>query len=106
MTLQIETNAYDPAVYGKPWLAKVTFEKPSGNFQWGDFAGASGEPGVIVLPDVNPGDVVARGQKEWENSHNSAPTFYRVTEDGELEKFETRAAAWRHWQALFNPTQP
>jgi hypothetical protein len=99
MTIQIPTEKYDRAMLGKPWIARVTFEDPSGVFHWGDYVGAADEPGLLVLSGVGPGDIVARGQKNWSSPKEGAPSFFEVTEKGELAPLATRAEAFLRWNA-------
>jgi hypothetical protein len=96
MTIQIETPEYDPTKKGKPWIARVTFETTTGTLHWGTFIGNSGEAGIVTI-DVLPGDIVARGQKVWDNPIEGAATFYRATADATLERFENRKEAWEYW---------
>lgn len=79
MKLQIETSAYNERRYGKPWIAKVTFDsKSTAIFDFGNWVGATGDEGILEL-DVMPGDVVAQGQKDYRKPAKSAPDFYIVT---------------------------
>lgn len=99
MNIEIETSEYNARRYGKPWAATVTFEDCAGEFHWHPWIGSPGEEGILQI-ECSPGDVIARGQKDNRGpSRNSAPTFYVVTEDGELEQLPSRAAAFKHWRA-------
>jgi hypothetical protein len=98
MTITIETEAYDKTKHGKPWIAKVDWHNPQGNFHWGSFIGEPGEAGVSTITGVNPGDIIARGQKRWgEGAKQDSPTFYELTKDGELERLPSRPAAFKLW---------
>jgi hypothetical protein len=93
----LETDAYDPTEKGRPWAAKVTFETLSGEFHWGDFVGNCGEPGLRVLPNVEPGDIIALGQKDWAEPHLGQPTFHVLNSDGTLTPFPGRKDAYLYW---------
>ena len=106
MNIQIETESYNERRYGKPWIAKVDFSDnansgyfsnlfPTGNFAWGNWVGDPGSTGLLIL-DAEPGDVVARGQKDNRGRReNSAPRWAIVNEAGELVSC-TRVEAYTH----------
>lgn len=72
----IKTSSYNEKRYGKPWIAKVTFESASNaHYAWGEWCGTPGYSGLLEI-DVAPGDIVARGQKDFRKPRNSAPDFY------------------------------
>lgn len=98
MIIELETPAYNSRRYNKPWIATVDFRECSGEFHWGNWIGAPGEEGLLQI-ECEPGDIVARGQKDTRGpGRNSAPSFYVVTEDGELERLPSRAAAYKLWR--------
>lgn len=99
MKISIETGVYNEKRYGKPWIAKVSFQdSKQGTFQFGDWIGQEGGQGVLELDDVQIGDVVARGQKDFRNPKNSAPCFYVVRSADDLEHV-SKLDAYKHWQA-------
>jgi hypothetical protein len=103
MNITIETEAYDSTKFGKPWIAKVDWHNPQGNFSWGAFVGEPGEAGVSTITGVNPGDIIARGQKRWgDGVKQTPPTFYQVTNEGTLEPLPSRPAAFKLWNQRNN----
>jgi len=99
MKIEIETPSYNHRRYGKPWAAIVTFDSCAGEFNWGSWIGSPGEEGILQI-ECQPGDIVARGQKDTRGpGANSAPSFYVVTNDGELERLPSRAAAYKLWRS-------
>ena len=98
MIIEIETPAYNHRRYGKPWIARISFEDCAGDFHWGNWIGSPGEEGLLQI-ECEPGDIVARGQKDTRGpGANSAPAFYAATEAGELERLPSRAAAYKLWR--------
>lgn len=98
MKIEIETTAYNNRRFGRPWIAKVSFDDPKGTFDWGNWIGSPGEDGILVI-EVEAGDIIARGQKDFQGpSYKSAPDWHLVTEFGELEKLPSRAAAYKAWR--------
>jgi hypothetical protein len=98
MKLQIETTQYNEKRYGKPWIALVDFSTGTkGEFNFGEWAGQAGYAGTLYL-DVTEGDIVARGQKDNRKPANSAPDFYIVKHDGELEDI-SKADAYKAFQS-------
>lgn len=95
MKIEIETDVYNERRYGKPWIAKVDFsDNEKGDFLWGKWIGDPGDSGLLIL-DADPGDVVARGQKDNRGRReNSAPRWAFVTQAGELVSC-TRVEAYR-----------
>lgn len=89
MKIEITTNPYNERRYSKPWIAKVDFkENPKGEFSFGDFIGQQGEEGLLSLINVNVGDIVATGQKDFRKPKNSTPSYFVVLEDGSLDAIE------------------
>ena len=84
MEIRIETSSYNEKRYGKPWIAMVDFAaSANGEMIFGNWVGTPGYDGVLLL-DATPGDIVARGQKDFRNPKYSAPTYYIVGADGQL----------------------
>ena len=99
MEIQISTSMYNQRRYGRPWIARVTFEiKKTGDYHWGEWIGdaRNGSAGILVI-SAQPGDVVARGQRDTRKIRNSAPEWYIVSEAGTLEPIEGAADAYRHY---------
>lgn len=99
MKVEVKTSSYNQRRYGKPWIAKVTFETPKGEFHFGDWVGDhyNGSAGLLVL-EADPGDIVAIGQKDFRKAQNSAPDWYRVDSEGGLGSLLNKAEAYK----LFN----
>ena len=98
MEIERETSSYNDRRYGKPWIAKVDFSaNTKGDFLWGEWIGDPGDEGLLILSNVEPGDIVARGQKDLRKPKNSKPDWYKVTEDGSLAALDGRAAAFKAW---------
>ena len=100
MKLEIETSAYNDRRYGKPWIAAVSFTNGAkSDFAFGDFIGSHGSSGLLILDNVQPGDIIARGQKDTRGqAYKSAPDYYQVDENGNLTELPTPAAAYKAWR--------
>lgn len=97
MEIRIEASSYNEKRYGTPWVAKVDFTAaPRGEMVFGNWIGTPGHEGVLVL-DAAPGDIVARGQKDFRNPKNSAATYYIVGADGQLERVGSKGDAYKLW---------
>ncbi len=93
--LEIKTNSYNQRRYSKPWIAIVDFTYDlKGEFKWGTWVGDhnSGSDGLLII-DVDEGDIIARGQKDFRKPQNSAPDWYQVR-NGELIKLAGKAEAY------------
>lgn len=103
MKISIDTDAYNDRRYGRPWIARVDFSAGAkGDFAFGEWCGQAGESGTLYL-DAQAGDVIATGQKDGRNPRKSAPDFFVVGADGELDEI-SKADAFKHWQA--NSSKP
>ena len=98
MEIRINTNSYNHRRYGRPWIAKVDFSTPKGDFSWGDWTGDAynGGEGVLSI-DAVPGDIIATGQKDNRKPSNSAPYFYVVTAAGEIENIGDKGTAYKYY---------
>ena len=99
MEIKQTTSSYNQRRYGKPWIATVDFTKSvKGYWNWGDWVGdgQNGGEGFLIL-DVNLGDIVAQGQKDFRKPQNSAPVFYIVDHSGNLDLIGDRGAAYKHY---------
>ena len=95
MKIEIETGSYNEKRYGKPWIAIVDFSSnPNGDFKFGTFVGDAGYEGVLIL-EVEPGDIVARGQKDHRARRVDPPSYYVVKQDGSLSGVKSKAEAYK-----------
>ena len=111
-TLRIETSCYNERRYGKPWIAIMDFTSPSKpEYLFGDFLGAAGDAGELSV-DVEPGDVVARGQKDNRKGRGGADGIGVVQADYSVEwgftpaKARDAGAAVRASLADVKPSHP
>lgn len=72
MKLVLETNAYNERRYGKPYIAKC--DEKAKVIEWGDWLGDIGFSGELSI-DVEPGDLLMQGQKDFRKPRNSAPAY-------------------------------
>lgn len=100
MRITVQTSSYNDRRLGKPWIAKVNFASAKGEFFFGEWIGASGQPGELSI-DVEPGDIIARGQRDNKRASNSAPSFYSVNADGTLSDELTKVGAVRRWREKY-----
>lgn len=99
MEITIETSIYNQRRYGKPWIAIVDFSNSTkGDFSWGDWTGDhyNGGEGVLSI-NAKPGDIIAQGQKDFRKPANSAPDFFVVTADGDLEDIGDKGQAYKYY---------
>lgn len=96
MQLAMDTDIYNHRRYGRPWIATVDFGDPKGKFTFGAFVGTHGEAGTLVI-NARPGDIVAEGQKDHRARRPESPRYYVVGSNGELERLENKAAAFKLW---------
>lgn len=98
MEITIETKSYNQRRRGKPWIAKVDFATPKGEFSWGDWTGDhyNGGEGVLSI-SANPGDIIAQGQKDNRQPKNSAPHFFVVAPDGSLDNLGDKGTAYKYF---------
>ena len=99
MQITIETSSYNHRRFSRPWIARVNFSStPKGEFSWGDWAGDhyNGGDGVLSIY-AEPGDIVAKGQKDNRQPRNSAPDFYEVMAGGELNYLGDKGEAYKHY---------
>jgi len=100
MRITIETSSYNHRRMGKPWIALVDFTTPKGDFAWGDWTGDhyNGGEGVLSI-DVNPGDIIATGQKDNRQPKNSAPDFFVVLANGDIDNLGDKGNAYKYYLA-------
>ena len=87
------TGAYNQRRYGKPWIAKLTFTRPGKpDYTFGDWLGSPGCVGELSI-EVEPGDVVATGQKDNRKGRGGADNIGVVQADGTVDWGYTAAEA-------------
>jgi hypothetical protein len=97
MKIEIATASYNDRRYGKPYIAKMDFTTAKGEPTWGNWVGAAGEAGLLILDNVEAGDVIMRGQRDTRNMKNSAPDYYIL--DAELKRTAcSKVDAYQSWQ--------
>jgi hypothetical protein len=87
-------NDFNPRRYGRPWVAKLTFDgaKPVYDFDGGRWDGEA----LVVEAEV--GDVLAYGQKDM-RGHNGFKEFATVEVGGEVCKVSEGVARDHfHWR--------
>ena len=85
MEITKETGSYNERRYGKPWIARVDYtESRKGEFKFGEWVGRIGGEGELYIK-AEPGDIIATGQKDFRKPRNSAPDYYIVTAEGNLD---------------------
>ena len=102
MQLKIDTPAYNPRREGCPWIATVDFTTSKGEFRFGEWVGQTGDCGLLLL-DCQPGDIIARGQKDFRKPRNSAPSFFEAMADGTLRPLDSKAEAYKLYQSHQQP---
>ena len=103
MQIERETAAYNERRYGKPWIAKVDFSASASKpeFIWGQWIGdaRNGSAGILQI-DLEPGDIYARGQKDFRKPQNSSPSYYQLDANGKSTGGSmSKPEAYRAWQA-------
>ena len=98
MEITIETGCYNEKRYGRPWIAKVNFSTPKGEFDFGNWTGDhyNGGPGILSIKAM-PGDIIAKGQKDNRQPRNSTPGFFIVTADGKLNSLGDKGVAYKYY---------
>ena len=98
MEITIETSSYNQRRMGKPWIAKVDFSNPKGDFSWGEWTGDhyNGGEGILSI-SASPGDIIAKGQKDNRQPRNSAPVFFVVSQTGTLDAIGDKGAAYKYF---------
>ena len=100
MKIELNTDTYNERRYGRPWIAKVDFSKnKKGDFLWGEWIGDhyNGGQGTLILENINPGDIIAEGQKDFRKPRNSAPRFYIVNIDGTITSIGDKGEAYKYF---------
>lgn len=90
-----KTESYNERRYGKPWIAKLSFDTPGKpNYSFGDWLGQAGQVGELSI-EVEPGDVIATGQKDHRKGRGGADAVGVIQEDGTARWHGTRFAEAR-----------
>lgn len=99
MQININTQSYNDRRYSSPWIAIVDFsENPNGDFAFGNWIGRKGEAGILQIESA-PGQIVAKGQKDYRKPKNSTTEFFIVQSDGTLSEAITKAEAYTHFSS-------
>ena len=78
MKIQMKTDSYNERRYGRPWIASVSFSSASkADFKFGEWCGEHGYKGLLDI-DVEPGSIIAIGQKDFRKPVNSTPQYWVV----------------------------
>lgn len=96
MIYRENTDSYNARRYGKPWIAKITWLNGKPQYNWGSWVGNPGAKGILEI-EVEIGDYIATGQKDFRKPRNSAPGFYFVQVNGELLHVGDVGCAYRHF---------
>lgn len=87
------TTSYNQRRYGKPWIAKLSFIRPGKpEYTFGDWLGQPGDSGELSI-EVEPGDVIARGQKDHRKGRGGADDIGVIQVDGTCDWGYTPAQA-------------
>ena len=100
MKIEIETGSYNQRRYSKPWIARVDFTTNSqGDFKFGEWIGdaSNGSAGLLEI-DVEPGDIIAKGQKDFRKPRNSAPDWFVAGPDAKLVSLPGKVEALREFR--------
>ena len=83
MKIEIKTESYNKRRYGKPWVAKVSFNEDGElKYEFHTWIGDPGSEGILVI-DANEGDIIANGQRDHRGS-NSSNFKYLVLKNGKI----------------------
>lgn len=84
MTFTQQTDSYNQRRYGKPWIARLNFSTPSKPiYEFGNWLGQQGDEGELSI-EIQPGDVVATGQKDLRKGRGGADAIGVVQHDGSV----------------------
>jgi len=96
-TVSESFGGYNARRYSKPWGAVIS-RASDGGFSYtfdGVWWGDANDGGVVEIPNVCPGTVVAFGQRDNRKARGTENNWYVVQNDGSLQ-YVTRAQA-RHY---------
>lgn len=94
--ITVKTESYNQRRFGKPWIARVTFDAAGkAEYTWGEWIGdhRTGSEGLLVI-NADEGDIIARGQKDFRQPKYSVHRFYQVR-DGKLVKLASKVEAYK-----------
>ncbi len=104
MNIQIETESYNHRRKSKPWIAKVSFsEDGKMDYAWGNWIGSIGDSGLLVLNNINVGDLFAKGQKDNLKPSHTENNIYKVVGKDKFEML-SRAEAYKYWLSKHETT--
>ena len=97
MKIQIETSVYNERRYSKPWIAKIEFDSSGqAKYLWGNFIGNPGDEGLLVLDNIEIGDIFAKGQKDLRRNKTSND-FFIFKDENNFEQV-SKAEAFLLWE--------
>ena len=86
-------SAYNHRRYSAPWGAVITLDENGWHYTFkGVWLGDAGEGGDVVIHNVEPGTIVAFGQKDNRNPRHTENEWYAVQPDGSLLEVGKREA--------------
>ena len=103
MDIELETPSYNERRYGKPWIAKITFVDKKPTYEFGSWVGKPGCPGLLILENVNAGQIIAKGQKDNRKANGSENNLYVVNDDG-TRRLVDKLEAYKIWKSLTTQT--
>ena len=104
----VDTHPYNPRRYGRPWIAKVELDGSRLSYsEWGTWIGSNGSDGRLEL-SVEPGTVIAHGQRDTRNSTGTTNDLGVVQQDGTISPLRSKIEAVdylrKHGQTAENST--
>jgi len=102
MTLERKTRAYNDRRYGRPYIAKMVLANNKMEPIWGTWTGQNGTEGLLILDNMEPGDIYMQGQRDNRKMRNSAPNYYLLGTDG-AGTIITKAEAYKLLSTQLSP---
>ncbi|MBU3928188.1 MAG: hypothetical protein KKB74_10310 [Bacteroidetes bacterium] len=102
--IEIKTTHFTPKRFSAPWIAKVDFLKViKGEYIWGKWIGdaALGTDGLLVIDGLEPGDIVATGQKDASGKKTKVEWFQ--VRGKELELLSGKVEAYELARKAYEP---
>ncbi|MBA4385908.1 MAG: hypothetical protein C0410_14310 [Anaerolinea sp.] len=103
--IEIKTDHFTPKRFSKPWIAKVDFSNViKGEYTWGEWIGDAnlGTDGLLVIEGLEPGDIVATGQKDAAGKKTKVEWFQ--VRGKELELLSGKIEAYELARKTYEPT--